>query len=327
MIRKRIFTAAIAALMVVACNKSYIETTADGDQIMTFTVNVPTSMTKTASVTEAQEETINNLQVFVFNPADGYKLETYEKTTEGASVNISCSSGTKRIVAVVNAPDMNDVMTLDALKEKEIRLASLSHDSLIMMGEKDVTDGEMKTSVTIDVTRLVSKITLNSVKVDFKAGAYNSVEVTKIFLLNAVGHRKMASLIDTPTLWYNKMVYESDSPAVLSDKLTGVSVSRDNEYKTPHSFYTFANPVATDVQGGEWSVRKTRLVVEAKIGESTYYYPMTFDNISQNFSYTVDLIIERPGALTPDCEIEKQAATFNVAVVDWNSQEPIVETI
>ena len=119
-----------------------------------------------------------------------------------------------------------------------------------------------------------------------------------------------------PSKWYNASNKKDDCPALLSDK-PNAEIANKGAYSTAHYFYSMPNKVA----------QKTKLVVEAQLGDKTFYYPIALPALESNKSYEIaNILVKRPGADTPDAPVTSDAITFSVSVNDWVTV-PIVEQI
>ena len=70
-----------------------------------------------------------------------------------------------------------------------------------------------------------------------------------------------------------------------------------------------------------------RLVLEAVLGGVQYYYPISLPELKQNTRYHVTLNIVRPGATSPEQDMDKYAVSFKINVEEWKGPENITETI
>ena len=115
---------------------------------------------------------------------------------------------------------------------------------------------------------------------------------------------------------------------LLYQQMADFNMKAVKRYDTDHDFYTYPNPYGSGaVTGSDWGPRPTRLVVEAQLGGDLYYYPVVLPELKQNTRYHVYLHVVRPGALSPDEDMEKQAAVFDVNIVAWHGTEKVTETI
>jgi len=318
--KKKLFLfAAIAAITAISCNRESIPTqpVLDEDGPVELTVSVPSeAMTKISDV--GSEDKIGSLQVFVFRESDGALEATGSSTS--STVKITTVLGTKKIAAVVNAPEIS-VTTLDELEEKVSDLSDNDVEALVMYGS-DTKTVSVSTAVEIEVTRLVAKIQISKITNAFSQAEYKTktMSIDEIFVVNAAGDALYTMDDYTPTKWYNFRGKESggDCDGLLCDVLTGKTLENGASLKEEHNYYVYANPTETDSSEDNTDARMTRLVVKITIDGKTAYYPMTISEIRANHVYQIsELKITRLGSDNPDTPIQVGEATFNVTVAGW----------
>lgn len=328
-IYRKISSAALAALACIACEKKGdVEEYADSEPV-TLEVVIPSAVTKVTSV--GNEEAVSSYQIFVYS-SDDSMLETYTTSGgESSSVKLKCTTGQKEIVVLANAPDMKSYVSLASLKSAYSRLEHNDVGSLVMEGSTAVNLTASST-VEIQLKRLVAKIRLKNVTLDFDSDAYSDMDfkILSAYLINVPADKKYLGTVSAaqgygPTEWYNKLGYQSDDAydSILHDDINEVV---DGEYSDEHVFYCYPNPYQTDDYSSVWSVRPTRLVVEAELGGVRYYYPVSLPELKQNTAYDVSLVVTRPGKTDVNDEVKKYDETFSIEIVDW-ADGSVVEEI
>ena len=310
---KNLMCAAFAALALVGCNEDFVEPLGGqtGEKVQ-LTVTIPTNETKvTGNPSDGQ---INNIQVFVFD-----KNGVYETSEQGygSALSLTCTTGEKNIVALVNAPRETSVANITDLKTRIVDMSQCEAGSIIMSGEvkKTLTATSI---VAMQVQRLAAKVSVSQITTNFTLDAHKNLpfEVKAIYLINVAGTRAYMDE-NTPTTWYNLGAYDAENSLdFLYDEVTDGQIAHGESYSTRHFFYCFPNATAT----------KTRLVVEAEIGGNIYYYPVTLDQVNPNTAYTYSLTITRLGSDSPDAPVVVGTVTFSVTVKDWVN-ENLTETI
>ena len=320
---RKLSAAMIAAVAMISCQKNAEVSGVNAEEKINLTVKLPSHQTKLDGM--ATENAVTNLQVFVFD-FNGF-LEAYA-SGDAQSLTLSCSTGSKDVIAIVNASPIQDVKTLTDLESRKSDLADNSIGSFVMEGQASDSFTASST-VEIPVYRLASRVTLSQVSVEFEFPQHNShtFELVGAYLVNVAGEKTYFNSV-RPEKWYNKMMKEEGSPSVTSVSLNNVEVSESVPYTEAQHMYCYPNPVTSDANGGTWSARKTRLVVETKLGGKTYYYPVTFkDGMEANTVYDIKLKITRPGSSSPDQPIEGAAGMFTVFVQPWEGGESVEEII
>ena len=319
----RSFIICVSMMMICACHGG-IEPVEDSPQSkVKLKVVVPVAETK---LTDAPDESrIDNYQVYIFG-SDGV-LESYVNQ-ESSDIVLDCIAGAKSIVVLANAPAMTDVTTVSSLSAKT-SLLSDNHDGTFVMSGQHTTVITEDTEITVTVSRIVSKIILSELKVDFLAPQYQNSDfkVSSVYLINVPAEAGYLS-VKTPGVWYNKQEYVSaDANALIRDAVGSVPVSESSLYPVTNTFYCYPNPTDQDSFDMTWSARHTRLVVEASLGTNILYYPVTLPKLESNKIYDVSLTITRPGASKPDAEVDKYAADFSITVKDWETGASVIEEI
>lgn len=321
---KRIICAAMAAAAIVACEKKEAKLPGGDGQTVTLEVTVPVEKTK--ALTSASESAVNNCQVLVYSASSGV-LETHEEAGS-SSVTVTCTKGPKQIVALVNAPDMSSAVTYSQLLEARSHLEENSLQSLVMEGCRTV-DPDTTASVTVDVRRLVSKVRLVKVETAFEKEEYYDLgfRINSVYLINVAADKKWLADAGDPAEWYNKLGYESsDCDALLYDAVSGAALTKEDKiYDTEHVFYCYPNPNDEDSFEEEFTPRPTRLVVEASIGEDTFFYPVSLPELKRNTVYDVSISVKRPGVLDPNDDIEKKEASVSINIVGWGNPVDVPE--
>ena len=151
----------------------------------------------------------------------------------------------------------------------------------------------------------------------------------KVYLTNVAGDKSYLSETADPSLWYNQIVrtQSSEVDALVYDEISDVNLKESKTYTVKHHFYCYPNPCDEDSFSSEWSPRPTRLVVEAELGGELYYYPVALPPLQQNTKYHVSLRIVRPGATSPEQDMDKSDASFTITIEEWEESKDITETI
>lgn len=328
---KKILSAALAVVACIACEKKEEVGQYEAGELVTLEVVIPNSaLTKVTNV--GNEDTVSSYQVLVYSTDDNM-LESYTKADgTSSSITLKCTTGQKEIVVLANAPDMQAYVSLSGLKAARSRLEHNSPGALVMEGST-VVNLTSSSSVTVQLKRMVAKVRLKKITLDFESDVYAGKEFKFVsaYLINVPADKKylteVSSAQDTaPTEWYNKLGYLSNSiyDQILRDD---VNQSISGEYVKEHVFYCYPNPYLTDNYSSTWSERPTRLVVEAKLDGVQYFYPISLPELKQNTVYDVSLIVTRPGKTDVNAEVKKYDETFNIEILDWTNGKVVEETL
>ena len=82
-----------------------------------------------------------------------------------------------------------------------------------------------------------------------------------------------------------------------------------------------------DNRSGIWIRRLTRLVIEAEIGERTYYYTITLPVSERNKTYIIEeAVIRKLGSRDPEMEEPGSIdVVFRASVEDWPPEYNVTE--
>lgn len=312
--------------------------------------------TKTSGdVTDGNEATVNNLVVGIFKSdgsVDNIKAFDSPSISSGTgSVKITYTAETPTIVVVANAPkaDFNAAKTLTDFKAVAANLdntttATYNKDGaftavpgtassvgaqnskmLPMIGE---TSTVKNNAATVSISRIVSRISINSITADFSSNVtYNgyALKVNEIFLANA--HNTVPFNLGTgsTTLYQGQM---ANTTSYLSYLGSG-TLDAAAPYTTNNYFYVFPS-TATD---------QLKLIIKATLSKTgasdvVCYYPIivnkaqtgttiagenneTDGTVDANKTYTLSAVINNVGVSQPTDVITPTDVTLTVNVAGW----------
>lgn len=315
----------MGVVMCVACQEKIAQVDDEPQKKVKLSVSVPLPETRTTG--SVDESIVKNYQVFVYNVFDN--LESYLNADAGEELSLECTEGPKKVVVLVNAPAITQGSTLTSLKNTKAMLKENEDGGLLMEGLVSATITASKPSVSVPVSRMVSKIRLSHLETAFEMPQYQSqtFTVSSVYLINVPADKNYL-LPATADQWYNKMKYDpADVCTLIYDDMGDVEVSASSPYETVNTFYCFPNSYTQDSFATTWSGRRTRLVVEARLAGIRYYYPVTLPPLEGNKVYDVSLTITRPGTSTPDAEVDKFAVGFDITIKGWETGASVTEEI
>lgn len=281
---------------------------------------------KVTGVTDGDERNIGRWSIFAFDDESG--SFHYETSESGGPLPLRLAAGRNyTCYAIVNYPesgvgafDPSRVRNPKDLTRKTAYLGDNRASSLLMFGSTGIVRlPQTDTDVTINVRRLVSRIDLRGLKVDFskkpslagKTFTLRSVYVTNAYRTTLYGDDySFSGLSSTRSAWYNTggwhrgEMAEAGIDAILGDIGINTVISAGSPYTGNHSFYAFPNPapVSQDVQTMDaWTRRCTRLVIEASIDSDIVYYAITVPEMTRNHIYAAsNVIIHGRGSKDPE---------------------------
>ena len=264
-------------------------------------------------------------------------------SSSGSAIRKTLPAGDYTAYAVVNPPagfSPAGFPTPSALAGAESALGDNAPGRLVMAGRRTVTvpvlDGATQ---RIGVDRLVCKAGIRKISV-----AFNNPEVAArpfrlkgIYLTNCYGKSRYGSdwtaaeLLSDASAWYNRMGFHSEAgvDGLLAETGLDIPVTADRPHTQEHVFYFYPNPLpeAQDTRSGTWAQRRTRLVLEAQIGERTYYYPVTLPTSRRNNTYIIEeAVIRTLGSRDPEKDEPGSIdVTFSAVPDDWTPEYNVTE--
>jgi len=322
--KKQLLIIAALALVTCACNKENQCMTCKEGKPVEVTVQINgTTMTKATGNTYANESKVNNLQILAFD-ANG-EIEGYRSVNNETSVTLIATSGEKTVWAVVNAPSLEGITTLEGLKGTLTRLEDNALDSFIMTGSvtEELSDGAV---LAITVKRIVARVSVAKISTAFpQTPTYEgkTLKLKGIYMLNVAGSVNYA-LSGAPSDWYNKLKHEDDVADIYLYDALDQTLANNASYEVEHAYYPYPNNVAASVKDideadrGTWSQRRSILCIEVEFDGTTGYYPIELPVIERNKTYAIDeVVITRSPTDKPYDPIDTGIATVSITVEEW----------
>ena len=329
---KKFFFLSIALVAgFIACNKPS-EMMLDSKPVKLSVEVVGSAATRATGVTSNDVNTeakVNSLQVLVFNNGslDGYNSST---TT---SVTVNCTSGSRKIYAVVNAASLAAVTSETDLLAS---VASLSDNLTTFQMIGSVTETLAQDSaVNIPVDRFAARVVLKGVRNSHANDALAAdFKIVSAYLTNVTGDVDFGrSSGYTVSNWYNRRGYEASNN--LGNGMTydaiNQTIAAGASYSTAHYFYSMPNAYDPAV-GGVWSPRRARLVVQCEIAGTLYDYPIELPALESNKSYEINMLSitkngnqddgnhdpNDPDDIDEEKPIVGAVQAFEITVNDWS---------
>lgn len=323
---------AVLAAVLLSCEKKEPATSPVLKETAALEIKLVSEDTKASGAGGSEEKDVSSYQVLVFDMSSRM-LEAYATPDpSSSSVSLQCTTGPKEVVVLANAPDVSMTVSYDSFLKTRSRLADNSIGRLVMEGHASPDLTAAGGTIAVDIRRIVSKVVLDAVNVDFEMDAYDDMDfiLKKIYLTNVAGDRSYLARNADPSLWYNQIVRQSvpEIDELVYDEVGDINLKNTKKYTAIHHFYCYPNPYEDDTfSPDKWTPRPTRLVMEAVLGSTLYYYPVSLPPLKQNTRYHVTLNIVRPGATSPEQDMDKYAVSVNINVEEWKGPENVTETI
>ena len=304
-----------------------------------------------ATTPTSGEQAISSLHFLVFDSNGNldvyHKCSSEEITAKKATITVK--TGAKTVWALANLKDaeLGSVKTVTKLKAVQLVLSDNTTSAFVMVGSADctVSSGATPATAKISLSRLVSRVTLASVKNSLPT-AYGEITINRAFLSNVVGSCTIGGAQSSPT-WYNKegvkdeetrnkshiidgSTYAATCPTLTFASL-GSSVAAGSTASLAKHFYGYPNSstVAPNGFNSTFAAQRTVLVVVATINKSTYYYPVVLSSavLAANTDYSVTLTISGLGSDEPNKPVVKGSLEASVTVSDWTTGTSYSTTI
>lgn len=265
-------------------------------------------------------------------------------SSSGAAIRKTLPAGDYQAFAVVNPPASFSPASYpdtDTFSEAESSLDDNAPGRLVMAGNRTVTVlGPNGGTQRIGVDRLVCKAGIRKISVQFDNPglATRSFRLKGIYLTNCYGRTRYGSdltagdILSRSSLWYNRMGYHADGGVngLLAETGLDIAITENRPYTQEHVFYFYPNPLTEtlDTRSGTWTRRRTRLVLEAQVGEGTYYYAITLPASQRNRTYLVEeAVIRKLGSRDPEAdEPGSLDVTFRTSTDEWSPAYTVTET-
>ena len=292
-----------------------------------------------------KEKEIHSVKLYIFDK-DG-KLESapdFHSFDNIAQVKIETFLGPKTIWALVNHNVINQpkIKTIKDLESIPFYLAENNHNAgiYVMIGKTSCNIGVGENECNINVERIFSRIAVTKIKVD--NFPFENIKIKNIFLSNIVVNYSIDGKF--PLQWENKFGRSGGESSDIIDKDWHYSYHPNFTFKEldatisnydpfvkglPALLYCYPNPTTNDTFGvsNNFTPRKTRLIITAIIDGETCYYPITFEKLEKNTTYTVEVTLKSIGLPEPDASSEKGTIIASLTINNWEQGNTYEEVI
>lgn len=291
------------------------------------------------------DDAINTAYVFAF---DGNRLDGSAQVSS-SSGSITVTEGTRRFIAVVNPNSeftFTNITTPASLTSLVSNLSQESLADMVMIGENTVSVTGSTTNVSIAVVRLVSRISVNSLKFELTGAlAGKTVSNVAVYLKNYPATMTYAGV---PGTSYTSGLYLANRSSFEVHDDLGNIVSGSAAI-SGHHFFCYERTSASSVTGKN----AVRLCVKGDINGQTYYWSIPVNNgstwsasafqsgdshygVKRNHAYAYDITITRAGVpddgsdpdpndpddnedddLEDDEDLTSESLTFTLTVTDF----------
>ena len=316
----------------------------------------PTRTVAAYTGSKSYETQVNKVQIFVFyrgGNQNGVLAARLTGTTETSGYSVELPVGDYTVYVQINGQDKSPA----SATEFNNYTAPLDVNSItastgfLMIGSADASVTSSGGSCTVNVARLLNRISVSRITNGMPS---TNITINRMWLANVVTPQRYDNSIsgDNRT-WVHKFSRSEDFttpipslPAKLISTFTAPSLTSRNfnetlspsgriGYEGAFCLYAYANlhdssitPAESNVActtGSsavtEWEPTQTRLVFEATIGTTKYYYPCDIVLGTNNQAHTVEITISGPGLTDPQGnphDLDKKALSVSIVVSGWN---------
>lgn len=344
MMKRNIMLFALAmGVVMTSCGKIDQEQASEKEKevVVNFSIGYATKATD-----GIDDDNIKTAYVFAF---DGDRLDGSAFVTSNTG-SISVTPGLRHFIAVINpnsAFTFTDITTPASFWVLVSNLKEEGLDEMVMIGENHATISSTTTSVPIPATRLVSKISVSSLKFEL-TGALEGKTVSNVAMYIKNYPTTMAYNGTSGTSYSSGLYPLNHESFEVYDYLGDVTSGSDVIQN--HHFFCYERTTQVSTSGKN----AIRLCIKGDINGKTYYWSIPVNNgstwntsafvgvydkhygVKRNHSYSYDITITRPGIpddgsepdpndpddnddddLEDDKDITTQNLTFNLTVKDF----------
>ncbi len=280
------------------------------------------------------------LDIFIFNDDEERKIDSYKRIENyrGSFLFTASRTGKKILVILANSSEKpyswENVHSWSCLERTLFQIEKENPTCPVMVAIKR-WDNNTFTYLNAVLSPLMSKIKLSKIDCTIQTGKYAGKKLQDIrcYLTNvcqqypAVQNRpfKSSSYLNSGR-WSEEDMKKMTFPSLLYKKIA--EETEDTEY----NLYCYPNLIEETGIGRPF----TRLVIEGRLGETTYYYPINLDmeswhqtdgrpalfkGVGQGLEYEFQIQITRPGVLDPDTVISAKDLGIRLNIRPWDEKE------
>lgn len=339
--------AALSLFFAAACQKSDIQISEGNsnqenrsEQPARVKIEIAAAQTKTTLEQSAEQDNkISKVEVFVFkntdpSSSDYHQLDTYQSfaAEELSSIEVLSTTGPKIVCVVANShnADLSGITNFETFKESVTSLQNEKLGDFTMYGEA-THEFELTNTLTISLSRFVSRIGITSVKTKFDGTSYQGQTLTncKLFLVNANGEKLLYNGGNpaTPVILNEAKLVDGDVSGCAQEGLLVDDIAvaiEGTPYITPHYFYAYSNETQS-------IANCTKLVLQADLAGVTYYYPILINQadygyqpenghygVGRNNTYSYSITVTRAGSNDPNTPLVAGSVEITLNVEPWN---------
>ena len=276
---------------------------------------------------QAGKTTLQTLDLLFFQDEPLQRLDAYQHfgSIAGSRVEGTSSTAATRAVAFSNVPEgpaaWSDVRTFASLGSRAFRLEDENPAAPLMVGTALLREGSRRTC-RITLRPMLSRITLQSVACDFSGRSYagEKLKDVRAYLTYASAECHPLDTADRPASWINAGRLDERQTAALPHPemlLADLCDALGPRIYPARDFFCYANPS----NGLDFGTPATRLVLEGRLGDTVYYYPIDLPGLRPGVQYRMDVTLTRAGSTDPDIPAASGAILLQREVLDWDERD------
>ena len=266
---------------------------------------------------------LQDLDLLFFQDGPLFRLDAYQhlERVSGSRVTGTSSTAARKVVILSNYPAdayaWNGIRSLGSLADLPFRLADEDPAAPMLYGESAAgTMGQ------VILRPMLAKITLRSVACEFSERPYAGEKLRDVRadLTYASQECRPFAPEDPPSSWLNAGRLDEAETAALSHPetvLQPLTAALGGRIYPSAGFYCYPNPS----DGSAFGSPVTRLVIEGKLGGTTYYYPIDLPGLEADVQYRMDVTLTRAGTTDPDTPAVAGSIRLESQVLDWDGRD------
>lgn len=269
---------------------------------------------------------IHTTDVFIFENDALERLHCYQRFEESQETYyLGSGSGEKSIFVLMNGTrdkyEWAEIRSLSSLSAIISDLENESREHPIMTYNSVFTAGE---EIVIKPTPLMCEILIRSIRCDFSEESYFNEKLRDVRAYLTYVNASCSITSQTPVLpsriintgRLEKDILNTFRDSTLISGFIAREIDREGVYPAL-SLCCYPNNSTKESIGSPF----TRLVIEGKLGNDTYYYPIRINpergGISRGGRYCYDIVITKAGATDPDGRLDDCNITYKMEIEEW----------
>lgn len=325
----------VASLCLCGCRKAAPVTGPDFEAATKcsciLSIDGPVSL---AEGVKSDDAVTDSLDIFAYNPANGYRIDSYSRIAYAPEIQLTLTTGVKRLVVLrgleISRLTYADIVSMESLCQVCGHLEEEDPANPLLSGIAEVDAGvNPRTSVTLEP--LLTRIRISRLAADFSGCSYEGavVDSVRLYLTNVSCRCSLLSRDDIQAqefvnygCWNEQDIQSFTAPEMLCESLEGNLTAIPRNLAT--CLYCYPNQNPDEMAGSPF----TRLVVECRINGERFYYPINIgrgrwkatgvaEGVARSKTYDFDITLRHLGSRDPDTVVEWASAGIFIQIEEW----------